>query len=358
MLTIKSLALGGISSYIWVLIPFILVIVAAVIFAPRIYRFITIWLSNDDKARTTILPEDRKSNKSGKTKFDGKINFEALEEIIDTAGYAYNPEKDIFFSTMEAWQRKMGYCRLYDEAAAPLEMIIDCEPIYFTYGGKRWLIEFWKGQYGMTTGCEVGIYTTAWPDLNIPQVFNGTFYKCASDRDRLYLQFSLKKNGEKLLSRKQKHWWLTGFKLGEFSNPSELVLDVYVTFKNKQMRNAFLTSLIETGYTDEEYEISGRTVAIRFDQPHTKQPYSRSPQTDMLVQKRNKTFCDQYNFITKSYSNVADKIMAVKEQSPELYKEILNIGKTLTLFDTYTKIKHYLENNSNYNSIYNSDSEG
>ncbi len=367
MLTIKTLALGVINPYTWVLIPLILIITAAVVFAPRIYRFITIWLSNDEKARTTILPEERKSNKTSKAKFDGKINFEALEEIIDTAGYAYNPEKDIFFSTMEAWQRKMGYCRLYDEAAAPLGMIIDCEPIYFTYGGKRWLIEFWKGQYGMTTGCEVGIYTTAWPDLNIPEVFNGTFYKCAGDKDRLYLQFSLKKNGEKLLSRKQKHWWLTGFKLGEFSNPSELVLDIYITFKNKQMRNAFLTSLIEAGYTDEEYGISGRTVAIRFDQPHTKQPYSRSPQTDMIVQRRNKTFCDQYNFITKSYSNIADKIMAVKEQSPELYKEILNIGKTLTLFDTYKKIKHYLENNSNFNNlennsnfnnIHNFDSEG
>ena len=32
--------------------------------------------------------------------------------------------------------------------------IIDCEPIYFSYGGKRWLIELWKGQYALTTGAE------------------------------------------------------------------------------------------------------------------------------------------------------------------------------------------------------------
>ncbi|PYG87217.1 uncharacterized protein DUF4474 [Ruminiclostridium sufflavum DSM 19573] len=358
MLTINSLTFGWIHLSIFIFaVIFFAAVAAAVIFSPKIYRFVTNHFLSDEKSRTTILPGDRKPKKASKAKFDGKINFDALEEIIDTAGYAYNPEKDIFFSTMEAWQRKMGYCRLYDEAAAPLGMIVDCEPIYFTYNGKRWLIELWKGQYGMTTGCEIGIYTTAWPDLNIPDVFNGTFYRCASDSERLYMQFSLKKNGEKLLSRKHKHWWLTGFKLGEFSYPSELVLDVYITFKDRKMRNAFVTSLREIGYTDEEYEISGRDIAIRFDKPHTKQPYSRTPQTDEIVLKRNKMFCDQYNLITSSYSNIADKIIAVKEQSPELYKEILNIGKTLSIFDTYAKIKHYLENNSNYNlpSSFNSE---
>ncbi len=354
MLIIKSLTLGGINSSFWILISFIVIITLAVVFAPRVYRFLSNWLASDERARNTILPGNRspKNTEASNTTFNGKINFQALEEIIDTAGYAYNPEKDIFFSTMEAWQRKMGYCRLYDEAAAPLGMIIDSEPFYFSYGGKNWLIELWKGQYGMTTGCEVGIYTTEMPNINIPQVFNGTFYQCASDKDRLYIQFSLKKNGEKLLSRKHKHWWLTGFKLGEFSHPSELVLDVYITFKNKEMRNAFLTTLIETGYTDEEYEISGRDVAIRFDKPHSKQPYSRSPQTDAIVLRRNKTFCDQYNLITNSYSNIADKIMAVKGQSPELYKEILNLGKSLSLYETYNKITNYLGSSSVSNHNY------
>jgi len=45
---------------------------------------------------------------------------------------------------------------LYDEAAAPLGMIVDCEPIHFEYKGKRWLIQFWKGQYDLPTGAEVG----------------------------------------------------------------------------------------------------------------------------------------------------------------------------------------------------------
>lgn len=39
------------------------------------------------------------------------------------------------------FQRDLGYCKLYDDSAATMDMIIGCEPIYFTYGGKDWLIE-------------------------------------------------------------------------------------------------------------------------------------------------------------------------------------------------------------------------
>ena len=69
-----------------------------------------------------------------------------LDEAINAAGYSYDSKEDIFYSNIDAWQKNMGYCQLYDEAAAPLGMIIDCEPIHFIYNGKRWLIEFWKGQ--------------------------------------------------------------------------------------------------------------------------------------------------------------------------------------------------------------------
>ena len=87
-----------------------------------------------------------------------EMEDEYLEEIIHNLGYGYDKWQDIFYSKLNGWQRDMGYCRLYDEVAAPMSMIIDCEPIYFEYDNKKWLIEFWKGQYGMTTGCEVGVY--------------------------------------------------------------------------------------------------------------------------------------------------------------------------------------------------------
>ena len=70
-------------------------------------------------------------------------DLETFNEFLKPYGYIYDPHRDIFYTHINAWQRDMGYTRLYDEAAAPTSMIIDCEPIYFEYNNKRWLIEFW-----------------------------------------------------------------------------------------------------------------------------------------------------------------------------------------------------------------------
>ena len=192
-----------------------------------------------------------------------------LDEIVRAAGYSYEEKQDIFYSNMNAWQRNMGYCRLYDEASAPLGMIIDCEPIYFEYGGKRWMIELWKGQYDLTTGCEVGVYTSDHLDINIPGIFRGTFYYCASNDDLLAMSCSLKKNGRTIFSREDKHWWLTGFKLGEFSEPSELTMEISITLKDEPMRNAFINGLRGAGYPRKKFEINGNTVSLIFDEPYT-----------------------------------------------------------------------------------------
>ena len=228
------------------------------------------------------------------------IGKEALDKGIEIAGYGYDSEQDIFYCNMDAWQRNMGYSRLYDEASAPLGMIVDCEPIYFEYGEKKWLIEFWKGQYDLCTGCEVGVYTTEEKELNTLGMSKDTFYNCASNEDRLKIRFSLLKNGEVLFLRNDKHWWLAGFKLGEFSEPSELTMDLYITLKNNTMCNAFVEALKNAGYSEKEITINGDTVHLVFDKPHTPQPFTRTTETDRITQKKNKLLCDSYKVITTS----------------------------------------------------------
>ena len=90
----------------------------------------------------------------------------ALNNDLKDSGFAYHLMDDYFYSRMDCWQREVGYCRLYDEGAPFFNMIFDAEPITFSYGGKRWLIELWKGQYGITTGAEIGIYNTTLEDLD------------------------------------------------------------------------------------------------------------------------------------------------------------------------------------------------
>ncbi|MDF2486310.1 MAG: hypothetical protein K0R46_2478 [Herbinix sp.] len=265
-----------------------------------------------------------------------------LNQELQPFGFAYEPYQDIFYSLLNPWQRELGYCRLYDEASAAFSMIIDCEPIRFEYSGRRWLIEFWKGQYGMNTGGEVGIYYTTGPDLNIPGIFNGTFYHCVHDDNCINMSFVFKKNGNILFTRSGYHWWLTGFKLGEFSKPSELSMDIIMDLYDRSMANAFIESLKKAGYKDNEYLQQGRRVMIRFDKPHTKQPLTRSGLTDFIMQRNNESLCNSYNLLTDSYTDTLDKLEMVRKESPAMYNTITSIGKPKAVFESYNTIKGYL----------------
>jgi hypothetical protein len=276
-----------------------------------------------------------------KYRHQAQIDKDAIDELIDKAGYVYDSTEDIFYSKMDAWQRKMGYCRLYDEAAAPLSMIIDSEPIYFDYGGKRWMIEFRKGQYGMTTGGEIGVYNTDRPDLNIPGVFSGSFYDCVDDEDMLPMSLSLYKNNELILSRYARHWWLTGFKLGEFSNPSELSMILNITLKDSVMRNAFIRGLLNAGYSEREIWIYGNGVGLIYRKPYSTQSWTRMETTDRIVQEKNRLLCEKYQEITRPYDNFYDQLVVIQEKAPELYS-MISIGKTRQLYSAFNKIKEWI----------------
>ena len=56
--------------------------------------------------------------------------------------------------------------------APRFQMVTQFEPIYFDYDGKTWLIEFWKGQYGINTGAEIGIYHTDTEGKTKPKTVN------------------------------------------------------------------------------------------------------------------------------------------------------------------------------------------
>ena len=208
-----------------------------------------------------------------------------VDRVIEDSGFAYDARQDIFYSQKNAWQRQFGYCRLYDEAAAPMSMIIDCEPFYFDYGGKKWLIELWKGQYGMTMGGEIGVFNTTEPELNIPHVFNGPYYYCASPGEELELAFTLRKETRVLFTRNDVHWWLTGFLLGEFADPSQLTMYAEITLRDQVMRDAFVRAVKAAGYADSEFTVKGTAVSLQYGTPHTPQPVTRTAPTDWIIQR-------------------------------------------------------------------------
>ncbi|MBN2351608.1 MAG: DUF4474 domain-containing protein [Spirochaetales bacterium] len=82
-----------------------------------------------------------------------------IAKLVETAGFLYDPEQDIIYSRIDALQKDFGYSLLYDDLApVMIGAVIDCEPVYFDYGGDSWMIELWKVQYGIETGAEIGVY--------------------------------------------------------------------------------------------------------------------------------------------------------------------------------------------------------
>lgn len=264
-----------------------------------------------------------------------------LNSDLESAGFSYSLKDDLFYSVMDCWQREVGYCKLYDEGAALFNMIMDCEPVTFSYAGKRWLIELWKGQYGITTGAEIGIYNTSRGDID-SEKFKGTFYEPISNQEMLPMSFVLRKNRKVLFRRKAIHWWLTGFKLGEFSSVDSLTMDAKITFPNREMCDAFINGLRQIGYQRKEFSVRRSTVTIHYTKPHSAQPISRNKVQETLVQKTNENNCRLYRLATNKYSDTLDKLEYAKALAPELYELFVHSLYAKGLYEAFDWIREII----------------
>ena len=71
---------------------------------------------------------------------------------------------------------------------------------------------------------------------------------------------------KQLFTRDDKHWWLAGFKLGEYSEPSELTMELNITLKDDIMCKAFVEGLKDVGYSERKGKlvINGNNVSFNF----------------------------------------------------------------------------------------------
>ena len=265
-----------------------------------------------------------------------------INDALELYGFLYDKNNDIICSNMYPWQREVGYCKLYDDTAPFINMIIDSEPIYFEYDNRRWLIEIWKGQYGMNTGGEIGIYVSEMDDIDIPGIFSGPFFKAVSDEELLNMSFNLKMNREDLFQRHDYHWWLTGFDVGVFSSPNNLSMEVMLSFPNSNMKNAFLNGLKRAGYKDNEIKVINNRICFNFDKPKSTQSYSRYKLITPFIQFMNKIYCKIYNLITKDFVRTIDKIDFLRLYYPNLFKIIAGKNRMKKLQKYYKSISSYI----------------
>lgn len=157
------------------------------------------------------------------------------------AGYLFNSAGDFFFTADDPWQRNYGYNEAFDVAAPFVSIYMDTMRAKFRYDNRDWMIQFWKGQYGLAfIGSEIGVYTK-------PLDRTVEHYDAASDDDALYMACTCYRDGEIIFSREYgKYWWCTGFipgQLDNFSDRSELAVKCRITMKDSNMLLAFCNAL-------------------------------------------------------------------------------------------------------------------
>lgn len=235
-----------------------------------------------------------------------------LNHLAEPVGYLYDPFQDIFISRHDAPQKVFGYTSFYDFSAAYFNMVFDYETIYFDYNKRTWLIEMWKGQYGINSGCELGIY---YSDTIIdPEDYNTTLFKAVEPKDML--DISLKLN--RCLTKKchhysnlghvnSHHWWLTIFDMGTFSKPEELFVNISIRFKDARMMYQFLDSFQEA-LPGTSYKMSGLTVYFTFSQSHRKYNVFKKLVRRMAL-TACRIYCKWFNYITRPFSKSGDKLL-------------------------------------------------
>lgn len=273
-------------------------------------------------------------------RLSAKEKCSKLNAALSPYGFCYQPQCGCISSLQDAWQQKMGYCRFYDEASPMMNMVFQCEPVYFTYDNRQWLIELWKGQYGMTAGAEIGVYRANTEEGKRPWEL---FYEGAEGQEQLLMQFELTQAGQVLMVREERHWWLTGFCVGGFARPDELCMHVQIQFPDQDMAKAYYEGLLRAGYQREEIRRTCCCIAFYFHTPKSRQPI-RCGWWSRHILRKNKRRCSRYLHLTECFTDTLDRITYLAYCFPILYRCLIRIGRLRSLKKAHKKykIKHRL----------------
>lgn len=249
-----------------------------------------------------------------------------LDNLLEPFGYSYVPSDDVFTTRIDAWQRQFGYGAFYDKAALPFGMVINSLPVYFNYNNRTWLIEFWKGQYGINTGCEIGIYR-ADRILNENEL-DHTLFKSVSNEEMpdISLFFYNITQTKEIAQLSSCHWWLTAFKPGLFSIPSNLSVWSSITLASPEMAYAFYRALIKLGYSSSEIIIHKNTVTFTFAGNTPANGIFRKV-VSAIAQFFNYLCCRIYLFVTRPFYTSADRILYLYYYLPFVLRRLLNMRK-------------------------------
>lgn len=243
-----------------------------------------------------------------------------INDLLRPFGFEYHPGQDIISSRRDAWQRPFGYRGLFDRTAPRFGMVFDCEPVYFYYGNRTYLVELWKGQYGINLGGELGMYYT---EGRIPaQQLGSAQFTSVPDEEMCLLRIAVCHRGQRAFENEEVHWWLTGFCMGVFCEPEDLAMEASVTFREPEMLQAFYHSLLRKGYRECDICVCDHTVTFTLAAPVSFQPRNRRRCAARWSQWKNRRFCRLFLFFTRPFAGTLDRILYLYLYLPSAFRHM------------------------------------
>lgn len=246
-----------------------------------------------------------------------------LDGLAEPFGYAYEPLQDIFTTRKDAPQKLFGYTSVYDHSAPFFNMVFDYKTIYFDYDNRTWLIEMWKGQYGINSGCELGVYYA--DEIVPPEKYSSTLFRGAHDDDNLIISLKLNRHTcpreefvKKLGQIRARHWWPTIFKMGVFSKPEELFVNTSIRFKDYAMLRSFMRSFTQA-LPSTFYKINGFTMYFTFSKSERKYSWFRKLIRHISLASC-RLLCKWFNYLTRPFANTGDKLLYIYYHLPFLVR--------------------------------------
>lgn len=253
-----------------------------------------------------------------------------LNDILSPFGYVYVPEQDLISTHNDAWQRKAGYTALFDRTALHFHMVFDALPVCFNFRGRTWLIELWKGQYGINTGAEIGIYYAN--RILKEEEYESAHFQAAADCDRLSVTCTLLHDTHPLATVSGLTWWLTSFFPGMFSQPSRLGMDCILCFPDREMQERFTAALKRTA-PNIYFHCHGCKVHLYYGEgcPFSPVCPSRISWLRRLqvrwTQFFNRLCCRLYCFLTRRFDCTPNKLLYLYYLLPFALRRILRCLK-------------------------------
>lgn len=245
------------------------------------------------------------------------VKIHNLKAALKPSGFTYDPQNDIITSTLHPWQRDFGYEGLYDEGAPYFSMILETLPVYFNYQDRTWLIQLWKGQYGISAGSEIGVYHS---DKIIPKKKRReAHFESVTDQELLFLSANLCHRRKPMFRIEKWHWWLTGFTVGEYIRADELVMEASITFPNREMLNAYVESLLDQNIPLHNIHIRRLTVTVYFSKPLCPISFSRTIR-NWFICIFNRIYVTLFCFFTRPFRCTLDRLTYLLNYSPLLFR--------------------------------------